>query len=121
MEITILHNNRCGKSRTALQLLEYKGLKYRTRLYLEDPLSEVEIEDLLEKLDVSVHDIIRKNENLWKETFSDKTYSDSGLVSILANYPQLLQRPIIIDGDKAIIAREIEKLEQFLSKNKPSS
>ena len=67
MKIVILHNNRCGKSRAALQLLESKGLDFETRLYLENPLSETEIKELLEKLDVSVNDIIRKNEEIWKE------------------------------------------------------
>lgn len=112
--ITILHNNRCGKSRNALQFLESKGLEFEVRNYLENPLSEVEIEDLLEKLDVSVHEIIRKNEDLWKEKFSEKSYSDSGLISILANYPKLLQRPIVIKNSKAIIARDLEKIEKFL-------
>lgn len=112
--ITILHNNRCGKSRAALQFLESKGVAFEVRNYLENPLSEVEIEDLLSKLDTSIHNIIRKNEDLWKENFLETTYSDSGLVSILANYPKLLQRPIVIKDNKAIIAREIEKLEKFL-------
>lgn len=113
--ITILHNNRCGKSRAALQLLESKGIDFETRLYLENPLSEVEIEDLLEKLELSADDLIRKNEELWKEKFSSVSYSQQGLISILANYPKLLQRPIVIIGNKAIIARDLEKLEQFLS------
>ncbi|GGP01010.1 arsenate reductase [Cloacibacterium rupense] len=113
--ITILHNNRCGKSRAALQLLESKGIDFETRLYLENPLSEVEIEDLLEKLELSADDLIRKNEELWKEKFSSVSYSQQGLISILANYPKLLQRPIVIIGNKAIIARDLERLEQFLS------
>ena len=62
--ITILHNNRCGKSRAALQYLESKGVAFEVRNYLENPLSEVEIEDLLSKLDISIHNIIRKNEDL---------------------------------------------------------
>ena len=115
--ITILHNNRCGKSRAALQYLESKGVAFEVRNYLENPLSEVEIEDLLSKLDTSIHNIIRKNEDLWKENFSETTYSDSGLVSILANYPKLLQRPIVIKDNKAIIARDIEKLENFYKIN----
>lgn len=113
--ITILHNNRCGKSRAALQLLESKGIDFETRLYLENPLSEVEIEDVLKKLELSADDLIRKNEELWKEKFSSVSYSQQGLISILANYPKLLQRPIVIMGNKAIIARDLEKLEKFLS------
>lgn len=113
--ITILHNNRCGKSRAAVQFLEAKDLYFETRLYLENPLSEIEIQDLLEKLEVSVNEIIRKNEELWKESFSSKTYTEQELISILANHPKLLQRPIVIIGNKAIIARDLEKLEKFLN------
>lgn len=112
---TILHNNRCGKSRAAVQFLETKNLSYETRLYLENPLSEIEIQELLEKLEVSVNEIIRKNEELWKENFSSKTYTEQELISILANYPKLLQRPIVIKDNKAIVARDLEKLEQFLN------
>lgn len=112
--ITIIHNNRCGKSRAALQFLESKGLDFETRLYLENPLSEIEIEDVLEKLNLTADDIIRKNEDIWKEKFSSVSYSQQGLISILANYPKLLQRPIVIKGSKAIVARDLEKLEQFL-------
>lgn len=115
MKLIILHNNRCGKSRAALQFLESKGLDFETRLYLEHPLSEVEIEDLLEKLNVSAHEIIRKNEEIWKEKFSSISYSEQGLISILANQPKLLQRPIVIKGSKAIVARDLDLLEQFLS------
>lgn len=112
--ITILHNNRCGKSRTAMQYLEDAGVIFEVRNYLENPLSEVEIEDLLEKLDSSVHEIIRKNEELWKEKFAETTFSENDLISILANYPKLLQRPIVIKDNKAIVARDLEKLTEFL-------
>ncbi len=114
--LTILHNNRCGKSRAALQYLESRGFEFEVRNYLDNPLTEVEIEDLLEKLDTGIDDIIRKNEEIWKEKFSETTYSDSELISILANYPKLLQRPIVIKNNKAIIARDLEKLEIFLNK-----
>ncbi len=113
--ITILHNNRCGKSRAAVQLLESKGIDFETRLYLDSPLSEVEIEEVLRKLELSADDLIRKNEELWKEKFSSVSYSQQELISILLDYPKLLQRPIVIRGNKAIIARDLEKLEQFLN------
>ncbi len=113
--ITILHNNRCGKSRAAVQFLESKGIDFETRLYLDSPLSEVEIEEVLKKLELPADELIRKNEELWKEKFSSVSYSQQGLISILANYPKLLQRPIVIMENKAIIARDLEKLEQFLN------
>lgn len=113
--ITILHNNRCGKSRAAVQFLESKGIDFETRLYLDSPLSEVEIEEVLKKLELPADELIRKNEELWKEKFSSVSYSQQGLISILANYPKLLLRPIVIMENKAIIARDLEKLEQFLN------
>lgn len=113
--ITILHNNRCGKSRAAVQFLESKGIDFETRLYLDSPLSEVEIEEVLKKLELPADELIRKNEELWKEKFSSVSYSQQGLISILVNYPKLLQRPIVIMENKAIIARDLEKLEQFLN------
>lgn len=109
--VTVLHNNRCSKSREAIAFLETKGLNFEVKYYLGNPLSERKINDLLEKLDASVNDIIRKNEPLWKDKFSQKSYSRNGLISILANHPKLLQRPIVIKDSKAVIARPAENIE----------
>lgn len=114
MKITILHNNRCGKSRAALKLLEEKGLQPEIRNYLEHPLQEDEIIGILEKLNLSIQEIIRKNEDLWKQNPNYKQLSDKELILLLVQQPKLLQRPIIITSTKAIVARDIERLEEFI-------
>lgn len=112
--LTILHHTECSKSRNAIQFLENLGLNFETRLYVENPLNEKEIEELLEMLNLGIHEIIRKNETTWIQKFSSKTYSRNELISILANYPDLLQRPIVIKDRKAVIARPTENIEQLL-------
>ena len=109
--ITILHNNRCGKSRAALQFLESKGVAFEVRNYLENPLSEVEIEDLLSKLDTSIHNIIRKNEDLWKENFSETTYSDSGSTKFDITFPDANGPFEEITEDWRVLSSSTTKLE----------
>ncbi len=113
--IEVIHNNRCSKSRQALQFLDEKGVVYQVRYYLENPLTKSEIEDVLKKLDLKPMDIIRKDEALWKEEFVGKEYSDTQLIDILAQNPKLLQRPIITNDDKAVIGRPTENIEKLLS------
>lgn len=114
--IQVLHNNRCSKSREAVQFLEEKDVDFQVIYYLENPLNELEINDLLKKLNLSVMEIIRTNENIWKENFKDKNLSEAELIKILAENPKLIQRPIIIKNDKAVIGRPLENLEKLLKK-----
>lgn len=113
--IQILHNNRCTKSRGALKFLDEKGQEYNVRYYLEKPLSVDEIKDLLQKLNLKVNDIIRTNEALWKENFAGESFSEGDLIEILAENPKLLQRPIIIKDNQAVIGRPTENIEKLLS------
>ena len=110
----IYHNPRCGKSRDALQLLEKKKIKHEVQLYLKEGLSQKEIKDLLEKLDMEPIDLIRKNEKDYKENIAGKKMTNSALIKAIVKYPKLLQRPIIVKGKKAVIARPIENLNDFL-------
>lgn len=114
MKTTLLHNASCSKSKRALDYLYEKGIQFEIRNYLENPLSESEIKFLLEMLDCGVNELIRKNERLWAERFAEKQYSAEGLISILANYPQLMQRPILIHNYKAVIARPVERIDTIL-------
>ncbi len=112
--ITLLYNGTCSKSNCALEFLEEKKITFQVRNYLENPLNEQEIELLLAQLQLSVHQIIRKNEPVWTEKFSCSNYSEQDLIAILANYPILMQRPILIINNSAIIAREIVAIEALL-------
>lgn len=105
---TILHNPRCSKSRMALHYLDEENISYEIVEYLKTPLSSTEITELLQMLKLPVLDIIRKNEELFKTKFKDKTFSEKEWIDILAENPQLIERPIIIHGNNAVIGRPTE-------------
>ena len=104
------HNPRCKKSREGLQLLEEKGIQPEVILYMTEPLSPMDLEDILVKLDIDAEDLIRSKEAVWKEEFKDKELSEDELVLAMIEYPQLMERPILVNGDKAIIGRPTENL-----------
>lgn len=111
----IYHNPKCSKSREAKKQLDEKGVVYTTHFYLDNPLSEAEIETLLSKLGLDIKDIIRTKESIWKESFKGKTFSDQELVKIVADNPKLLERPIIESENKAVIARSYDKIAEILA------
>ncbi len=110
----IYHNPRCGKSREAIQLLNEKKLDYEVRLYLKEGLTQKEIKEILDKLQMKPMDIIRQNEKEWKENFEGQKMSNTDLIKAIVAYPKLLQRPIIVKGGKAVIGRPIEQLKDFM-------
>jgi len=112
--ITILHNPRCSKSRAGVALLEEKGVEFEIFKYLDDPLTPDELTGILEKLGKRPLDIIRKNEDIFKEEFADKELSDEEWILAMLEYPRLIERPIVINGDKAIIGRPTEDIETIL-------
>lgn len=110
----IYHNPRCRKSREALNILQTHGVKPEVVLYLEIPPSESEIEEIILKLGVKPYDIVRKEEKLYKEEYRGKDLSDKEWIRIMADNPKLIQRPIIVNGNKAVIARPPEAIQEFL-------
>lgn len=111
----IYHNPKCSKSRQAKKTLDEKAIDYTTHLYLNDPLSQDELQNLLDKLGLSIKDIIRTKEAIWKESFKDGVYSDQELIKIVADNPRLLERPIIEHKDFAVVARSDEKITEILN------
>lgn len=112
--ITILHNPRCSKSRAGVALLEEKGVEFEILKYLDDPLTPDELESIIEKLGISAHDLIRKNEEVYKNDFADKELTDEEWVLAMLEYPRLIERPIVVNGDKAVIGRPTEVIETIL-------
>ncbi len=112
--IQVLHNPRCGKSRNCLAFLDDSQKEYEIINYLTQPLTVVEIEALLKKLNLSPIDIVRQKEAIWTEQYKGKNLSDQDIIAAIAQHPILLERPIVIDGDKAIIGRELDKLSNFI-------
>ena len=113
--LILYHNNRCAKSRQALKLLQNSGLKFDTIEYLKKPLTEKEIKNLLKLLQLNAENIIRKGELLYKEKFATTNISENEWIKILANNPVLIERPILVKGNKAILARAPEKILELLN------
>ncbi len=112
--ITIYHNPRCSKSREGLLLLENLGKEFNKVLYLENELSVKELTDIVKKLNIPPIELVRKNETLWKENYKDKTLSDSEIIRIMAENPKLIERPIVVNGNQAVIGRPSSKICEII-------
>ncbi len=113
--IQILHNPRCSKSREGLQYLKDKNLEFELVEYLKNPLSEEELFTLSEKLNLKPKDFIRLKEQDFKTlSLKEKLDDDSALISAMASYPKLIERPIVINGDKAVVGRPTGNIDTVL-------
>ncbi len=118
-KISIYHNPDCSKSRAALALLEENDVNPEIIYYLETPPSIENLKSLLGKLGLQLHDIIRRSEDDFGELgLDDGTLSDEIVLDLLQKHPQLLQRPIVVKGDKAIIARPPEDVLGMIDNGK---
>ena len=109
----ILHNPRCSKSRATLNIILENNIKPTIRLYLDDPLSIEEIRNLLIKLDTTADQIVRKNEEVYKK-LNLKDSDQDLLIENISKNPILLERPIVVKGEKAIIGRPPENVKKLL-------
>lgn len=114
--ITIYHNPRCRKSREALALLEERGIEHLVRLYLndEESMSAAEFEGVLDALDMDAIDLVRKNEAVWKEEYKTLELDEDEVILAMIEHPKLMERPIVMNGDRAVVARPAEKLLDVL-------
>jgi arsenate reductase len=112
--IKILHNPRCSKSRAGVTLLEEKGIEFEIIKYLDDPLTPDELTSVIEKLGIRPLELIRKNEADYKDELADKELSDEEWILAMVENPRLIERPIVINGDKAVIGRPVEAIENVL-------
>ena len=112
--LQILHNPRCGKSRNCLAFATEANVSFEIINYLENPLNIDDLRVLLKKLDIKPLELVRQKESVWTENYKGKSLTDKAIITALAKYPILIERPILIDGDKAIIGRDIEKLKGFI-------
>lgn len=107
MPITLYHNPRCSKSRQALTLLEEHGAEVRIRRYLDEPLSERELRDLMSRLDADGQALVRTQEPEWKGLNVDLDDQEQVIAALVA-HPRLLERPIVDDGQRAVLGRPPE-------------
>jgi len=116
MTIDIYHNPRCSKSRQTLKLLRDRGYEPRIIEYLETPPSVAELESLLQKLDLSPADIMRTGEAAYKESPHDiAAMTDDRKLQWLADNPKVIQRPIVVHGNRARVGRPPESVLEILS------
>ncbi|WP_425914482.1 arsenate reductase (glutaredoxin) [Pseudomonas sp. GWSMS-1] len=113
--MTLYHNPRCSKSRSALQLLEERGLNPAIVRYLETPLSAAQLQDLLGKLGIPARQLLRSGEEEYKSLgLSDPNLTDAQLIEAMAAQPKLIERPILVVGEKAVIGRPPENILEIL-------
>lgn len=110
----IYHNSRCSKSRSALSILQEKQLDVTVVNYLETPPSVEEIKEILQKLGMKAEDLIRKGEKEFKENYKGKELTEDEWINAMAKYPKLIERPIFVNGDKAVVGRPPEKVLELI-------
>lgn len=112
--IKIYHNPRCGKSREGLQILENSGKEFEVVKYLDQIPSKEELESILQKLKIEPIALVRQKEKIWIENFKGKTISNEQIIQAMIDNPILIERPIVINGNKAAIGRPPQKIEKIL-------
>ncbi len=108
MAITFYHNPRCSKSRQALALLEENGAEVKVRRYLDEPLNEAELRDLMSRLDADGERLVRTQEPEWQEVEDTNLQDQEQVIAAIVRHPKLMERPIADDGKRAVIGRPPE-------------
>lgn len=112
--ITIYHNSRCSKSREGIAFLENAKVDFQIINYLDNVPTKEELKELLLKLNLPAIDLIRKKEAIWIEQYKGKDLSEDELIEAMIQNPKLIERPIIVNGSKAVIGRPAEKIKEIL-------
>lgn len=112
--IKIYHNPRCRKSREGLQIVEESGKEFEIIQYLKDIPTFDELNEIIQMLDISPIQLVRKNEAIWKENYKGKELSDSDIIHAMIENPKLIERPIVINNKKAIVGRPPENVKLII-------
>lgn len=112
--VVIYHNTRCSKSRSACEIVAGRGIEAQIVEYLKTPPSREELRALLQKLGMKPAELVRRGEDVFKENYADKTFDDEQWLDALVAHPILIERPIVVRGDRAVIGRPPEKVLELL-------
>ncbi len=112
--IVIYHNARCSKSRAACELVAGRGIQAEIINYLQTPPSKADLIDLLKKLDLKAAELVRKGEDIFKTQYAGKTLTEDEWLEALIAHPILIERPIVVCGQRAVIGRPPENIEELL-------
>ncbi|MGB1210987.1 MAG: arsenate reductase (glutaredoxin) [Lacinutrix venerupis] len=108
--IKIYHNNRCSKSRSGLEILKNSGKDFQIVNYLENTPTKAELKSIINLLDIKPIDLVRKNEAIWKANYKNKELNDDIIINAMLENPKLIERPIVINDNKAVIGRPPENI-----------
>ncbi len=110
----IYHNPRCRKSRETLEIIKSKGVDPKVFEYLINPLNEKELKEILAILNMKAEQLIRKGEAVYKENYKGKDLSEDEWIKAMIEHPKLMERPIVVNGDKAVLGRPPENVKKLL-------
>jgi len=114
MSVKIYHNPRCRKSREGLEILGSSGCEFEVVEYLKNIPTEEELAMVIEKLGMNPEELVRTGESIYKEKFKGKSMTDEQWVKAMVEHPKLIQRPILVSGNKAILGRPPEQFNKLL-------
>jgi len=114
MQTTIWHNPKCSKSREGLAILQESKSDFEIIKYLDSPITAVQIQELLKQLGISARTLMRTKEEIYKELNLAHESDESKLIVAMVQHPRLIERPIIIRGNRAIIGRPSSLIVEFL-------
>ena len=110
----IYHNPRCSKSRQSLALLRENGVEPEVMEYLKTPLDEVGLRDVIDKLGLKAHEVVRTKEEPYQQLALSPDSSEEEVIAAIVKYPILMERPIVVKGDSAVIGRPPENVQELL-------
>ena len=114
-DLTVLHNPRCSTSRYAVETLSDAGVTHTVVRYLTESLDEAALRDLIAKLEDPVTDLVRRDPNFTKAGLTEDDVADAeGVIRALLAHPELLQRPIILTGERAFIGRPTSRVDALI-------
>src|SRR5262245_10480897 len=111
---TIYHNPKCTKSRATLALLQEHGIEPKVVEYLKTPPTAAELKAVIGKLGISPEQLVRKGEEIYKTEYAGKTLTDAQWIEAMVRHPILIERPIVVTGNRAVIGRPPENVESLL-------
>jgi arsenate reductase len=117
-KVSIYHNPRCGKSREALKLLQEIGCEIEIIEYLKKTPSKKDLKMILDKLGIKAIDLVRKKEDIFLKKFKNKTFTNDEWIQIMIENPILIERPIVIDGYKAVVGRPPDVVIDLINRKK---
>ncbi len=117
-KITIFEKPTCTTCRNVTKALQEQGINFEKVNYYIEPFSKAQLKSLLKKMKMKPFEIMRTKEKIYRDMdIKNKNYSDNELIDLMIKYPDLVQRPIVEMGEKAILARPVERVKElFLSK-----